>query len=150
MKKKNGKKGFSLVELIIVIAIMVALVAVMAPNFVKYVEKARNAAILYAAEDVVAIAKSEYAQGNLKGSGVIKIYAGDDGIVHVSLLQDAAFSGKTPLSYSSTETNDFEQVCGLDSNRKCNSDLVYIITVDGTIISHPTFEEESTVENGDE
>lgn len=41
MKKKMNNKGFSLVELIIVIAIMVILVAVLAPQYLKYVEKSR-------------------------------------------------------------------------------------------------------------
>ena len=43
--KKNGKnKGFSLVELIIVIAIMAVLVALMAPILLRYIEKARISA----------------------------------------------------------------------------------------------------------
>jgi len=42
MKKNN--KGFSLVELIIVIAIMAALVAILAPQYLKYVEKSRVSA----------------------------------------------------------------------------------------------------------
>lgn len=37
----NREKGFSLVELIIVIAIMAVLVGVMAPQYIKYVEKSR-------------------------------------------------------------------------------------------------------------
>ena len=41
MKKEMNNKGFSLVELIIVIAIMVILVAVLAPQYLKYVEKSR-------------------------------------------------------------------------------------------------------------
>lgn len=43
MKKKMNNKGFSLVELIIVIAIMVILVAVLAPQYLRYVEKSRVA-----------------------------------------------------------------------------------------------------------
>ena len=41
MKEKMNNKGFSLVELIIVIAIMAILVGVLAPQFIKYVEKSR-------------------------------------------------------------------------------------------------------------
>lgn len=41
MKKMNNK-GFSLVELIIVIAIMAILVGVLAPQYLKYVEKSRK------------------------------------------------------------------------------------------------------------
>lgn len=41
-KEKMNDKGFSLVELIIVIAIMAVLVIVLAPQYLKYVEKSRN------------------------------------------------------------------------------------------------------------
>lgn len=45
MRKTNEKnnKGFSLVELIVVIAIMIVLVAVLAPVFTKYIEQSRRA-----------------------------------------------------------------------------------------------------------
>lgn len=42
--KKTNNKGFSLVELIIVIAIMAILVGVLAPQYLKYVEKSRESA----------------------------------------------------------------------------------------------------------
>lgn len=42
MKKENmNNKGFSLVELIIVIAIMAILIVVLAPQYLRYVEKSR-------------------------------------------------------------------------------------------------------------
>ena len=42
LKNKRNKKGFSLVELIIVIAILAILVGVLAPQYLKYVEKSRK------------------------------------------------------------------------------------------------------------
>lgn len=41
MKKETNNKGFSLVELIVVIAIMAVLVGVLAPSLLRYVEKSR-------------------------------------------------------------------------------------------------------------
>lgn len=46
MKKKMNNKGFSLVELIIVIAIMAVLIGVLAPQYIKYVERSRESADL--------------------------------------------------------------------------------------------------------
>jgi prepilin-type N-terminal cleavage/methylation domain-containing protein len=45
-RRKLGNKGFSLVELIIVIAIMAALVAILAPNLIRYVQSSRQSADL--------------------------------------------------------------------------------------------------------
>lgn len=44
--KKLNNKGFSLVELIIVVAIMAVLIGVLAPQYLKYVEKSRESADL--------------------------------------------------------------------------------------------------------
>lgn len=42
--KKKDNKGFSIVELIIVVAIMAILVGLLAPQYIKYVEKSRKSA----------------------------------------------------------------------------------------------------------
>lgn len=71
MKKMNNK-GFSLVELIIVIAIMAILIAVLAPQYLRYVEKSRlqadNSAIGEVA-NAVKIAAADDTINNLLASG---------------------------------------------------------------------------------
>lgn len=52
MKKMNNK-GFSLVELIIVITIMAILIVVLAPQYLKYVERTRNSTDLQNATEIV-------------------------------------------------------------------------------------------------
>lgn len=43
-EKKMNNKGFSLVELIIVVAIMAVLIAVLAPTYMRYVERSKRTA----------------------------------------------------------------------------------------------------------
>lgn len=52
-KERMNNKGFSLVELIIVIAIMAILLVVLAPQYLKYVERSRNSTDLQNATEIV-------------------------------------------------------------------------------------------------
>ena len=65
MKKDN--KGFSLVELIIVIAIMAVLVGVLAPQFIKYVEQSRRSRDIQTAQEIREAVLAAIADGSFVG-----------------------------------------------------------------------------------
>lgn len=62
LNKKKNNKGFTLVELVIVIAILALLVGLLAPQYTKYVEKSRRAADASNMNELVK---------------VVQVYAGD-------------------------------------------------------------------------
>ncbi|MBQ6466809.1 MAG: prepilin-type N-terminal cleavage/methylation domain-containing protein [Clostridia bacterium] len=147
---KKGNKGFSLVELIIVIAIMVALIAVMGPQYIKYVQDSRDAVVTQAAQDVLAVVKAEVNLGHLifadnvtEGNVTVGPENGN-GKVRVTLSNG--------LMYNDNGSTDFEAICGVDDTKIVKSDLKYIIRITGNDISaHPelvSIEMEST-ESGD-
>lgn len=95
---RKNNKGFSLVELIIVIAIMVALIAVMGPQYVKYIQKSRDSALASAAEDLQAYIKTAIAdpETNLSVSGT-------DPVTLTLAVTDAGAISLTPASPSLTK-----------------------------------------------
>ncbi len=139
-KHRKNNKGFSLVELIIVIAIMVALVAVMGPQYVKYVQSSRDAVVVNAAQDVLSVVKAEVNFGSLKFAndntstttqkGYVTICAENgNGYLSVTLSDNLVYDGGV---------EEFQKMCGVDTSKIVKSDLQYKITIEGNNISaHP-------------
>lgn len=67
-QKSLTNKGFSLVELIIVIAIMAVLVGVLAPQFIKYVEQSRKSTDIQNAENIKTAVLADIADGKITGT----------------------------------------------------------------------------------
>ena len=72
MEKKNDK-GFSLVELIIVIAIMAVLIGILAPQFIKYVEQSRRSKDIQNAERLRETFLADIAEGKITNADTVLI-----------------------------------------------------------------------------
>lgn len=68
MKKEMNNKGFSLVELIIVIAIMAVLVGVLAPQYLKYVGNSKVSTDITNAGNINTAFSAGIADGTITGS----------------------------------------------------------------------------------
>lgn len=69
-KKMKDKKGFTLIEMIIVIAIIAILIALIAPNVIKYMQTAKETKISGAAKTLYTSANAYMAELALKGDSM--------------------------------------------------------------------------------
>ena len=93
MKSHHKNSGFSLVELIVVIAIMAVLVGVLAPQFIKLVEKSRMATDVQNIETLCHAAETFAADADrhriaIPESCKIVLYPGSKVIVNASSYSD--------------------------------------------------------------
>lgn len=119
IRRLKGNEGFSLVELIIVVAIMVALVAILAPQYFQYVERSRKAVDVTTASEILAAAKvaaidPDVAAGSgftvtwaAGGTGAVTLASGDPASVKTALytalgLTDAANTIAPKSNFAST------------------------------------------------
>lgn len=122
MKKEMNNKGFSLVELIIVIAIMVILIAVLAPQYLRYVEKSRvasdqNTIVEYinAMQTIAADPEISLTEG---GSYTVSINSSTGAITVGSDLKDAlvnyAILDESTLNSSKVQSTSYKASAAAD------------------------------------
>lgn len=78
MKKltKKNNKGFSLVELIVVVLIMAIIAVALAPQVTKWVEKSRHATDAQNYDTIISALQIANAEGDIKTSGQVTVASG--------------------------------------------------------------------------
>lgn len=118
--KEKKNKGFTLIELIIVVAILAILVGILAPQYTKYVEKSRRAADMSNAKAIETTLKMALIDGEIQ---VKSLPSGKDNYnycgVWVMICKGKEYS---PSAYHDSHNNtkdkeDFDSYwCGADSD----------------------------------
>ena len=86
MNEGRKKKGFTLVELLIVVAIIAVLVAISLPIFTSQLEKSRRAVDLSNARNMKSILMHSYTDGTIQFPGATSTVDGNDVNNYVAII----------------------------------------------------------------
>lgn len=140
-QKKKNNKGFSLVELIVVVAIMAVLLGVLVPTLVRHIETSKQSKDLDGIAEIrsameIALASEEFSDL----TGTVTFTSGT-----VTITKDTAMDASLDKDYTNevlenlaTGENSFEFKCGSKKYKSVsikfsvNNQHVKAFTVDGT------------------
>ena len=127
MKKLNERqnnKGFSLVELIVVIAIMVVLVAVLAPVFSKYIESSRRSTDVQNANSIAESVVADVADGKTF-TGATKVVSGVPSAIKENIVTKGDAVGTKKDFYFEYDANSNKAIVYIDGAKGTESNGVF-------------------------
>lgn len=128
--KKTNNKGFSLVELIVVIAIMAVLIGVLAPTFTKYVERSRKSTDVQNASAVLTAVQT-YAVDPMVATGD-QIASG--ATVTLSVTGAPACTGNADKALAAAGISDVKLKSGKwGDGTKASVKITFTVAADGSV-----------------
>lgn len=138
-QKKLGNKGFSLVELIVVIAIMAVLVGVLAPTLIRNVEKSRESTDLQTLDSIRSSVTTALSVESVNKAFVSEVNptggaAKDSVSINLKAVSDAGSTGDAFLNKLNAELDADGVLAATLKSKACGSTPISIeITADGKV-----------------
>ena len=136
------QKGFTLVELIVVLAILAVLAAIMVPSLTGYIDKAKNTQLISIARSVYTAAQVEVSEAYARGEIEVKAEKNDRpaegnfpsirNIVENSEMKDWGFAGQDYVDYRGT-VKYFVNGFGFKNNNNAKYHFKVLVSKDGKI-----------------
>ena len=143
-KLRMNNKGFSLVELIVVIAIMAVLIGVLAPQFIKYVDKSRASTDMQNLQQIKSAAEAYFADNPSAETEAFKVKANgtdlefdgaaDEVMANAGLSQDLKLSSTKwkEISMIYDASNNVWKITGTNTVDKAKYNLASMATATST------------------
>lgn len=138
------QKGFTLVELIVVLAILAVLSAIMVPSLTGYIDKAKNTQLLSIARSVYTAAQIEVSEAYARGPMEVRSAKNETdkpavgnfpsirNIVDNSEMKDWGFAGQDYVDYRGT-VKYFVNGFGFQNNNNAKYHFKVLVSKDGKI-----------------